>query len=78
MNKTLVALLTTGLIVVGSVELASADSSNSPKNGNVVQLKDGSQTGEVDKWCDGPNLVYQSFVANSGGIAVIPNSPECK
>lgn len=80
-NKIVAGSLIAGIIFAGSVGVASADSApptNSPKNGHVVGLKNDDQAGSVWKWCDGPTLVYQSFWSRSGGIAVIPNSPECR
>lgn len=86
MKKAVVtAILATGLIVAGtSAGLASADSApptNSPKNGNVVDLGHPWKiTINTTKWCDGPTLVYQSGSDgyNGNSISVIPNSPECK
>lgn len=80
-NKIVAGSLIAGIILAGSVGVASADTSaptNSPKNGHVVQLKQDDQAGTVVKWCDGPTLVYEDFAGYSGGIAVIPNSRECR
>lgn len=55
--------------------------SNDPKSGPVL-LQGGQYDSDnlhttISKRCDGANLVYISTGYRSGGIAVVPNSPEC-
>lgn len=73
----------TGILVTGcgSTPAHSEGPVNtSPKNGNTVNLGHGEDEGMnvTWKWCDGTTLVYESKMYNAGGIAVIPNSPECQ
>lgn len=76
----------TGILVTGcGATSAHSDTpgppvNTSPKNGNQVNLGHGEDQGMnvTWKWCDGTTLVYESKMYNAGGIAVIPNSPECK
>lgn len=71
-------IILAGLTAIGAVFLSSvsssADSQPGPQNGNTVQLSN-----DVSKWCDGTNLVYQSWGNSYGGsaLSVIPNSSEC-
>lgn len=45
-----------------------------PGNGG---MSSGADDMKVAKVCDGTTLVYTSSAYYKGGIAVIPNSPEC-
>lgn len=79
---TIVTACALGLVILagcGDPSGATEPSAPKPTLTKVAELEDG-QVGshDVSKFCDGTTLVYLYDTYREGGIAVIPNSWECR